>query len=331
MYSCSQDGEILQPNSSIAIEGPKNFSTELPQPTDNRATVKGIALGKKLFFDPILSGNNTIACAACHHADKAFSDGLAFSNKGISGIPMLRNAPALFNIAWAKGYFADGGAKNLESQVFAPLQHEDEMKQNLSELITELRLSAKYPILFKEAFGVDSINTTLLVHAIAQFERSLISANSKYDKYVRLEGEILTLQELKGLEIFKSKCESCHKADFFTDFDFHNNGLDSSFNDNSHENIHKGRYRITGNIVDVGKFKTPSLRNLSFTAPYMHDGRFANIDEVLTHYNSGIKYSATLDEKIPKPGFQLSIVEIEDLKIFLKTLDDYDFTSQSLN
>lgn len=328
--SCSEDPKIVNPTIGFEILVPTNLANSLPQPSDNLATAEGIALGKKLFFDPKLSKNGQVSCVTCHHPELAFADGLALTNKGVSGKSLLRNSPALFNLAWAKGYFADGGAKNLESQVFAPLQHEDEMDIDVNELINELNTDKVYREMSRSAFGIDTINSTLLVKAIAQFERSLISGNSKYDQWTRGEGKILNDLELNGLEVYKSKCETCHKADFFTDFDYHNNGIDSIFTDNSHENVYKGRYRISGKTEDIGKYKTPSLRNLSFTAPYMHDGRFSTIDEVIKHYSNGIKSSATLDQNIPKEGFGLNEIEIEALKAFLKTLDDHDFIAKSI-
>lgn len=329
LCACSTDPEIVRPSDKYSFDVPYfETGTNVPQPAHNQATKAGVELGKKLFFDPILSGNDQISCATCHLQKLAFSDGVALTNKGISGKTLLRNTPALFNLAWATGYFHDGGAKNLESQVFAPLLHEDEMKEDLDELVKELSGIEEYKIMFKNAFGTDSINTSFIAWAIAQYERSLISASSRYDHWKQNKGEKLSQLEINGMLIYQEKCQKCHQEGFFTDYSYHNNGLDSTFTDMSHERLYTGRYRITDNIEDLGKYKTPSLRNLSFSAPYMHDGRMASLEDVIAHYSSGIKHSATLSKDLPFGGFKFSDEDKKALLAFLKTLDDYDFTTR---
>ncbi len=347
-YSCTKD-EVIDPPATIAPKDtfkatpytlvyPKWNSAiwlKLKIPTDNPLTVEGIALGKKLFYDKILSADNTISCSSCHSPDHAFSDTKAFSS-GVNGLLGGRNAMPLFNFAWADvllpdvhRYFWDGRKATVEDQVLGPITDPKEMNQDLAELVQELRQSSVYPPLFKSAFGTDSITMRLVMYAIAQFERTLISSNSKFDKYKR--GEVqLTDSELNGLAIFsteKGDCFHCHGNEFnplFTDFKFRNNGLDSVLTD-------QGLGAITGKASDMGLFKTPSLRNLSFTAPYMHDGRFNTLEEVVEFYNSQTKDGPNTDEVIrkhfPHGGLNLTNQEKQDLINFLKTLDDYDFVS----
>lgn len=351
--ACRVDDEIIppadvQPPSSNAptpytIVYPKGLLwPRLKIPTDNPLTVEGIALGKKLFYDNILSADNSISCASCHVQNLSFGDSKKLST-GINGQLGLRNAMPLFNLGWFEdpnlvrnghGFFWDGRVATLENQVLAPIEDPREMNQNLAELEQELRAHPEYPKLFKKAFGTDSITTRLIMYAIAQFERTLISGNSKFDQYKR--GDVqLTESELRGLTLFTTEgadCFHCHGNDrspFFTDFKFHNNGLDSIPKD-------QGLGGITGKAEDMGLFKTPSLRNLSFTAPYMHDGRFNTLEEVIEFYNSGTKNGATTDLNIiknhPKGGLNLTAQNKADLIAFLKTLDDYTFiTNPSFN
>jgi len=308
---------------------PPNLGAEVPYPDHNPFTQAGVALGRMLFYDPILSGNNQVSCASCHQPDKAFADGKALSTAGVSGRPLQRNTPALINLAWMEGLFWDGGAKNLESLVFGPLTHPDEMGQNLKELTSELQRHATYPRLFRQAFGSDSITSANIARALAQFQRTLISANSRYDKHVRGEsGEKLTLSELQGMALFRRHCAACHATDSFTDQAYHNNGLDSVFS-TAAEGLAYGRGRITRRQQDVGKYKTPTLRNVALTAPYMHDGRFATLDQVLEHYRSGVMKSATLDAALKQadgqPGIPISSAEKEKIILFLNTLTDQAF------
>ncbi|REA60121.1 cytochrome-c peroxidase [Dyadobacter luteus] len=302
-----------------------------PQPifdTGNPSSREGIELGRMLFYDNKLSANNKISCASCHDPKLAFSDGLQFGSAGVSATPLLRHSPALFNLAWAnKGLFWDGGATNLESQVFAPLTAHDEMAQDLDQLIIELNSVARYVSGFQEAFN-QPVNIQNVAKALAQFQRSLVSANSKYDRYrLKTKGASLTMEEIKGQVLVKQKCQGCHVGELFTDFDFHNNGLDTDFSDAGHEGIYMGRFRITYDINDLGKFKTPSLRNVALTSPYMHNARFSTLEEVVEHYSSGIKGSVTLDPLLPRNGFKLSAQEQKQIIAFLHTLTDHTFIS----
>lgn len=295
----------------------------------NPANKKAIILGRKLFFDVTLSANNRISCASCHLPSKAFTDGVALSNIGVSGNILHRNSMPLFNLAWAtSGLFWDGGATNLESLSIGPLTHPDEMAENILTLPDELAQNPDYRTLFAEAYPEEggAITIQKVLKALAQYMRVLVSANAKYDLAVRNPtAKILNDLEIKGLKIFDQKCNSCHDRSqhLFKDNNFHNNGLDDTFS-TDHELAAMGRFRITGKTEDIGKFKTPSLRNLSYTAPYMHDGRFATLQEVLNHYSSGIKEYPTLAPQLR--NFTLSEDEKQALLAFLKTLDDESFT-----
>ena len=301
-------------------------------PTDNPLTEEGVALGKKLFFDPILSGDNSQSCADCHAPEKAFTDTRQFSN-GIDGVFGNRNSMPIFNVAWNfdERFFWDGNAKSVEKQVLKPVVNPIEMHANWKNVAEKLSNHSEYPTLFKQAFGKVKIDSVLVTKAIAQFERTLISGSTKFDKYLRNEAS-LTSQELNGFNIFmdesKGDCFHCHGSDnnpLWTDNTFHNNGLDAIFAD-------KGLGIVTGDPSDNGKFKSPSLRNLAFTAPYMHDGRFKTLEEVINHYSEGLKKSPTIDplmKKVNQGGVQLSVQEKADLKAFLLTLSDFDFINNS--
>lgn len=327
-YACSskRSGGTAEP---YVLNLPANLDHPMPIPRHNTTTKAGVLLGNKLFFDPILSANNQISCASCHQPDKAFSDGLSLSQHGLSGKPLLRHVPQLTNVGWYEGYFWEGGAKNLESLVFGPLTHPDEMGQDLHQVNEELSAHAEYPTLFRKAFGKDTVHASLAARALAQYMRTLISADSRYDLYVRNENtNALTQQELQGMHLTQEKCGSCHafepgKRDFFTDFSYHNNGLDSIYADGK-ENLWKGRFRITFDSTQIGAYKTPTLRNLPLTAPYMHDGRFATLKEVLHHYRFGIKPSPFLDslltDKKGKVGIEMSDYEQQAIIAFLGSL-----------
>ncbi|MGB0891682.1 MAG: cytochrome-c peroxidase [Flavobacteriaceae bacterium] len=330
MNCTSKEEEIYTPV-SYNLEIPNLFADKLIAPVipiNNPLTEEGIALGKKLFFDKLLSDNETQSCATCHNPTKAFTDNKQFSN-GVVGNLGTRNAMPLFNLAWNfdERFTWDGKEFGLEKQAFEPVSNPLEMNANWQIVVQKLQNHTEYPTLFLQAFGSSIIDSTKVTKAIAQFERTLISGNSKFDKYLRGE-EILTSEEQNGFNIFmdeaKGDCFHCHGSDnnpLWTDNKFHNNGLDTSFSD-------LGLGKVTGDPADNGKFKSPSIRNLAFTAPYMHDGRFATLEEVINHYSEGLKPSATIDplmKKVNEGGVGLSANDKSDLKAFLLTLTDFDF------
>ncbi len=304
------------------------FVKEIPSPDRNTLSNEGVELGRMLFYDTALSANGKIACATCHQQSRAFTDGIALTKAGVSGNALLRHAPSLVNLAWQKnGLFWEGGAKDLESLVFGPLTHPDEMAMDLTQAVEIIKNRFDYNERFHKTFGIDTVHVAFIARALAQFQRTLISDNSKYDQFARKEIQ-LNKRELKGMRIFQRKCESCHQGDLFTDNDFHNNGLNNDFPDD-YEGIFQGRFRITLDSSDMGKFKTPSLRNIMRTAPYMHDGRFKSMEEVLAHYSENMKYSSTLDSifflKNEQIGIQLNEEEKKSIIAFMHTLTDSSF------
>ena len=330
-FSCDNESVERYFATPSSLDIPKLFEDNILAPVipiDNPQTVEGIALGKKLFFDPILSIDNTLACVDCHAPENAFTDSDKFSD-GVDGIFGNRNSMPIFNLAWNydEKFFWDGNTFSLEHQAFVPVTDPFEMKSNWADVESKLQQHAEYPSLFEKAFGASNIDSSLVTKAIAQFERTLISANSKFDKF--LLGELnLSPEELNGFNVFmdeaKGDCFHCHGSDknpLWTDNIFHNNGLDETFAD-------LGLGAVTGDPADNGKFKSPSLRNLEFTAPYMHDGRFASLDDVINHYSQGLKNSSTIDplmKKVDQGGVGLTDKDKADLKAFLLSLSDYDF------
>ena len=292
-------------------------------PEDNPNTVEGVALGKKLFKEPLLSADGTQSCASCHFQSANFSDTNQFST-GINGGLGFRNASTLTNSGWSQSFNWDGSSNTLEEQAFEPITNPNEMNNTWKNVENTLNANEDYQILFKEAFNIDYIDSIHVVKAIAQFERSLISSNSKFDKFYRGETS-LSPSELNGYAIYNSErgdCFHCHPVGLFTDNSFHNNGLDTEF-------IDLGRYEVTGNPLDQGVFKSPTLRNIEYSAPYMHDGRFSTLDEVIEFYNFGGYDSPTVDPlmKYIGVGLLLSPEEKINLKAFLLTLSDDSFVN----
>jgi len=303
------------------IETPYGFP-DMITPSNNPTTIEGVFLGDKLFHDKILSGDESQSCSSCHKKEFGFSDENRFS-EGIDGLLGDRNASTIINAGWNTKNFWDGRTITLEDQAFGPVVNPIEMHDIWLNVENKLNTNEEYVQLFKEAFNIDYIDSNHVVMAIAQFERTLISANSKFDKYLRGETQ-LTASEFGGYAIFNSEkgdCFHCHGTQMFMDNLFHNNGLDPEpFTD-------LGLGKITNNASDNAKFKTPTLRNIEFSAPYMHDGRFSTLEEVVEHYNSGGEYSLTVDPLMKKlgVGLQLTNQEKADLVAFLKTLTDTDF------
>jgi len=317
----------------ISLEIPELFNSLLLPPKipgNNPQTIEGIALGRKLFYDPILSADGTQACADCHLAENSFTDSEQFST-GIDGSVGTRNSMPIFNVAWNfdEKFFWDGRARSLEDQAFGPVVNPIEMNNTWPNAVASLQGTNTYPNLFLEAFGTSTIDSVLVSKAIAQFERTLISGNSRFDRHL-LGENVLTESEINGFNVFmdesKGDCFHCHGSDLsplWTDNIFHNNGLDASFSDN-------GLGDITGDPLDMGKFKSPSLRNLAYSAPYMHDGRFNTIDEVINHYSEGLVFSETIDplmKTVADGGVQLSDEDKADLKAFLLSLSEPGFTT----
>lgn len=333
--SCASKEEEMYTPIPYNLEIPQLFADKLIAPiipTNNPLTEEGVALGKKLFFDTILSADGTKSCASCHNPKNAFTDKQQFS-VGIDGKLGFRNAMPLFNLAWNfdDRFNWDGSAFGLENQAFEPVSNPIELHANWKNISEKIQNHSEYQTLFLRAFGSSTIDSTFVTKAIAQFERTLISGNSKFDQFL-LGKATLTPEEENGFNVFmdeaKGDCFHCHGSNnnpLWTDNQFHNNGLDRNFSD-------LGLGKITGDPADNGKFKSPSLRNLAFTAPYMHDGRFATLDEVINHYSEGLQPSATIDplmKQIDKGGVNLSTQDKADLKAFLLTLSDLEFVNNT--
>ncbi len=313
-------------------------------PPDNPLTVESVELGRRLFYDPLLSGPNTVSCATCHRQELAFTDGKSGS-VGVSGEPLAFSSMSLANLLWGpRRFFWDGRAMSLEEQALIPIQDPDEMDQDLDVLVEELEADPIYHDLFERAYG--EISASAIAKAIASFERTLVWANAKYDRFLR--GEVnLTDAEEAGRKLFMAhpdtkvslrggNCIDCHSqfltSGFRAAFDgFSNNGLDGE------DDLLAGLAGVTGRAEDRGRFKAPTLRNIALTAPYMHDGRFATLEEVLEHYNSGIQDSTTLSPLIaeatnsPSSEHRISLFLTPDeqaaIIAFLHTLTDHDFVT----
>lgn len=322
LSSCRK--EPVQPDGPTPLDLaiPSNFPV-MNIPPDNPTTVEGVALGRKLFYETRLSGDNTQSCASCHAQAFGFTDnGKAFST-GIDGLQGNINAMAVINIGWASELFWDGRAAGVEAQAGMPVENPIEMHETWANVVTKLSADPDYRAAFKTAFGTEEISKDLATKAIAQFERTLISGNSEYDKFKRGEPHTMSESAIRGMDLFFSEtadCFHCHSFDLFTDNAFHNNGLDQTLWEG---NI--GRAAVTGNSADHGKFRTATLRNIAFTGPYMHDGRFQSLEEVIEHYNSGIRYTGTLDPLLTRGNLNLTGQQKTDLLEFLHTLTDSTF------
>lgn len=314
------------------------FFPPMDIPADNPLTVEGVALGRHLFWEKKLSGNNTQSCGSCHFPEHGFSDPNQFST-GITGAQGNRQAMALVNLGWAYDYFWDGRAQTLELQVLEPVINPIEMNETWENAIVELQNDPLYPPMFEDAFGTPEITKEKAAKAMASFLRTMISARSKFD-LERIGEYTFTPLEETGFNLFITEgginvntgqpwggadCFHCHGHGGMQmgDYLMHNNGLDLNFQNDP------GRAAITGNPLDSGRFKTPSLRNIELTAPYMHDGRFATLHDVFDHYNTGGVVSTTIDPFMEAAGGGLFLDEVDELALiaFLKTLTDTSFVN----
>lgn len=308
-----------------------------PISTDNSLTEQGVLLGKMLFYETRLSEGNVISCASCHIQSDGFSDLNQFSF-GIENQIGNRQAMPLFNLAWhSNGFFWDGRAATLREQALLPIEDPLEMGESLDDVIDKLSDSKTYTDQFVRAFGNNEITADKIALAIEQFMLTIVSANSKYDQYL-FGNYALTEQEEKGRQLFftefdplgeekGAECFHCHGGYNFTNDKFMNNGLDADIDFSD-----LGRYNVTQNEEDKAKFLTPTLRNIELTAPYMHDGRFSTLEEVLDHYNEGVVHSSTIDILMQfnlNPGIQLSEDDKFNLIAFLKTLTDESFVNNT--
>ena len=300
-----------------------SFFPEITYPADNAPTALRIQLGRRLFFDTRLSSDNKTSCASCHVASMAFTDGVETS-MGPHGKKGKRNAPTLANLAWMPYFMAEGGVPNLEVQILGPIQDTMEMAFPLPKAAEILRSDIRLNNLSKTAYGRE-LDEYVITRAIACYERSFISGDTRFDRfyYLKKQNE-LNDSEKRGMQIFfgeKANCSKCHTPPFFTDYKFYNVGLYEHYEDN-------GKERVTYQVEDIGKFKTPTLRNIELTAPYMHDGSLNTLRDVIEFYNTGGKLHSNKNSMIVAQGW--SDTEKKDLEAFLKSLTDWNFAQNPL-
>ncbi|MGB0431423.1 MAG: cytochrome-c peroxidase [Bacteroidia bacterium] len=314
--ACIQEFEPQASIKESELNVPAGFP-EVPFPADNSFTIAKWKLGKKLFYDPIMSVDSTKSCNSCHKQEYAFADNVAFSD-GVKNRPGTRNSPSLANVAYQPYFTREGGVPSLEMQVLVPIQEHNEFDFNILLIEERLKKIPVYIDLSKKAFNREP-DYYVITRALATFERSLISGNSPYDQYTfNGNDNALTRKQQKGMELFfsnKTGCSNCHSGFNFSNYAFENNGLYIDYSD-------VGRKRLTGNDKDEALFKVPSLRNVALTAPYMHDGSMATLDEVIDHYNNGGENHFNKSELLKPLG--LSENEKAQLIAFLQSLtDDY--------
>lgn len=323
LFACSEEKKE-QPAESKTDKAPvvaedTSFYDAVPvmtHPADNPWSKEKEELGKLLYFDPRLSGDNTMSCATCHHPDKGWTDGLPRAI-GFGGKELGRHSPTVINSGYFEVQFWDGRAPTLEAQAKGPIQAPDEMNQNIEELIGELNAIPGYKERFAKVFGESGITLDNIAKAIATFERSVVSKNSAYDKYIAGDKEEMSASAVNGMDLFfgKAKCVLCHNGPAFTDSGFHNIGVQQ------HGPLKEdlGRFNVSKDDFDKGAFKTPGLRSVSQTAPYMHDGSKATLKDVAEFYNRGGDVAENRSAFITP--LELNDQEVLDLVAFLKALD----------
>lgn len=304
------------------LEVPAGFP-EVAYPEGNAHTYARWALGKRLFFDPVMSVDSSISCASCHQPTLAFSDDKPFS-PGVAGRPGTRNAPSLANVAYHPYFTREGGVPTLEMQVLVPIQEHNEFDFNIVLLAERLSLDSSYVSMAQEAYGRDP-DPFVITRALACFERSLLSGNSAYDQFrFQNQANALPASEQRGMQLFfsaRTNCSTCHEGFNFSNYAFENNGLYEQYSD-------PGRFRLTGDSSDLARFKVPGLRNIALTAPYMHDGSLNSLEAVIAHYQSGGKNHPHKSPLI-RP-LNLTTAEQADLLAFLKSLTDETFIHNPL-
>jgi len=300
------------------FEKPASWPEPVYKFSGNPPDAAKVRLGRVLFYDPALSGNGQVSCASCHSPFSAFAHTDHALSHGIADSIGTRNAPALMNLAWQPVFMWDGAINNLDMQALAPISHPGEMGSNIQDVVTKLREKQLYRGLFSNAFGDSLATGEHTLKALSQFMLSLVSANAKYDR-IKSGIEHFSTQEENGYHLFVKHCSSCHREPLFTTYSFANNGLpvDTVLNDS-------GRMRLSHRASDSLKFKIPTLRNIAYTYPYMHDGRFKTLSQVLDHYTSGIQASNTLAPELRR-RIELHSNEKVDLIAFLLTLSDREF------
>jgi cytochrome c peroxidase len=308
------------------FSAPREFPPVVYRLGSNPVTEEGFELGRRLFYEPRFSRNNTISCGSCHIQSAGFTHHGHDVSHGIDDRLGHRNSPSLVNLAWYSSFNWDGGIFDLDLFPISPITNPVEMDESVSNVIEKLKVHPEYPGLFKKAFGTEEINTGRVMKALSQFMVMLVSDQSRYDQVQRGKASF-TAAEQRGYALFQTHCNSCHAEPLFTDNSFRDNGIGIGPNQDS------GRAAISLQAADRYKFKVPTLRNLSFTAPYMHDGRMRTLDAVLDHYAENMKATPNLDPLLKKesePGIPLTSEERSQLKAFLLTLNDTAFIKNPL-
>lgn len=328
LFSCQRDKDSIPQlpfnNPEISLDIPQGFPPLNRAVDKNKPTKYGVELGERLFHEKKLSGNNTISCADCHQQSYAFADNHTQAI-GIYGRVGLRNTPPLQNLAFMQFYNWDGNKLTLESQPLVPIITHEEMNSSIVQVIEKLQAEPDYRHLFSKAFGDETITPQRIYHSLSQYEYTLISANSKYDKVKRNEGASFTPSETRGYHVFQQKCASCHTGELFTDQSFRNIGF--PLNPNAEEG---GRARVTGISMDYMAFRVPSLRNAKYTAPYGSFGQFPTIRSVLDYLAAGVLETDNLDPILKENGnsIPLSEQEKDDIIAFIETLSDPTFVGK---
>lgn len=323
LTSCNNDDSdmIAIDNPEIALNIPSGFPELNDFVTLNKPTKYGVELGQKLFEEKRFSADNTISCSSCHIQANAFADNNAQAI-GIKGRIGLRNTPSIQNLAFMKFFNWDGSKLQLENQPLVPIITHEEMDSSILEVIGKIKEDPVYKDLFQKAFGDETITPERIYKSIAQYEYTLISANSKYDKVKRNEGEIFTKSEAQGYQTFQQKCVSCHSTELFTDQTFRNIGFPINTNTNE-----AGRARVTGIPADYMSFRVPSLRNVEYTAPYGSFGQFSTLKSVLDYFDTGVLNADNLDPIFKDNNNRIPLTEEEKTNLisFMKTLSDSNF------
>jgi len=313
--------KVNETESDFPLEVWFNKPTHFPEPVYKLANSSfsqaQFELGRKLFYDPILSRNNTISCGSCHISQHAFTHHGHDLSHGIDDQLGNRNSMPLMNLAWANSFFWDGGVQDLDLTAVVPIENHLEMDEKLAVVLKKLNNQSTYKDLYYKAFENSEINSVNTLKALSIFMANLISSNAKYDQVMQGKAEF-TMQEQTGYQIFKNNCSSCHKEPLFTDYTYRDNGLGLNVQQDY------GRYTITNREEDKLKFKVPTLRNLTYTAPYMHDGNFYTLEAVINHYRFQIKDTPNIDPLL-KNKINISDEDVIALTAFLKTLDDLSF------
>lgn len=322
LVGCKVDPQIIPelPSDSMVEIIPAGWPQPLYTFTNNPITQDRFILGRSLFYETMLSKDNSVSCGSCHQNFAAFANAGHELSHGVNGLNGNRNAPGIFNMNWHPYYMHDGGVRNLELQPMGPITNPVEMAEDINNIISKLQASVKYRKLFNSAYGSEEVTSQRMLKSLAQFMGLMYSYNSKFDQYKRGENNVqLTESELKGYALFKANCNTCHTEPLFSDFKFRSNGLsvDPALNDS-------GRAHIEALPENRYKFKTPSLRNIEKTGPYMHDGRFETLEQCLNYYTMAKQNTVNLDPLLQNP-MQLSDQDKKDLKAFLETLTDHKF------